>query len=69
MVELFREGQEFSGIGRLRSYYIKWVTTSWTYSMFKHPRKSSDHFAEHIFMKEKENVFMALVKEKVKQYE
>ena len=34
-------------------------------------RKESlaDHFAEHIFMKDKEDVFMALVKEIVKQYE
>ena len=34
-------------------------------------RKESlaDHFAEHIFMKDKEDVFMALVREIVKQYE
>ena len=28
----------------------------------------ADHFAEHIFMKDKEDVFMALAKEIVKQY-
>ena len=28
----------------------------------------AEHFAEHIFMKDKEDVFMALVREIVKQY-
>ena len=28
----------------------------------------ADHFAEHIFMKDKEDVFMALIREIVKQY-